>query len=193
MHRRLRLLIAVSVLFGSGLIELPVASPQDAQLKPLPLGDFTSANFGAEKTAAGPASAFTKPAAPTISQDPQGRWRIINGRVYAPWQAAPAKSRHTGLLVALCISHGALQLLDAASTLRALRSGGAREANPLLQPVVAHPAAFVTLKAAAGGGLIYEMIRLRKDHPVAAILTIGAINGAYAYIVQRNLRNFPQR
>jgi hypothetical protein len=186
MQRRPRLVIAVTVLFGSGLIELPVASPQDAQLKPLPLGDFTSANFGAEKTAAGPTSTFAKPAAPTII-----RYRIINGRVYAPWQAAP--SRHTGLLVALCISHGALQLLDAASTLRALRSVGAQEANPLLQPLVAHPAAFIAVKAGVGGGLIYLLARHRKDHPVKAILTIGVINAAYVYIVQRNFRDFPQR
>ena len=181
MQRRLRLVIAVTVLFGSGLIELPLASSQDAQPKPPPLGDLASAKFGAEETAAGPTSTFAKPARPAII-----RYRIINGRVYAPWQATP--SRHTGLLVALCISHGALQLLDTYSTLRALRSGGAHEANPFLQPIVAHPAALIAVKAGAGGGLIYEMIRFRKYHPVAAILTIGAINGAYAYIVQHNFR-----
>jgi hypothetical protein len=184
-HRRLRLVIVVTVLFGSGLIELPVASSQDEQLKLLPSADITRPRFGAGNTVGEPTSTFSEPPTPTISEDPQGRSSAIKWEPDAPSKAAVTPQR-SALLPALCVSHGALQLLDAGSTLRAVGSRGAREANPLLRPVVAHPCAFIALKAGIGVGVIYGIHRLSKRHPLAAILIISAINGGCVYVAQRN-------
>jgi hypothetical protein len=79
-------------------------------------------------------------------------------------------------------------MLDAASTLRAVGSGAAREANPLFQPLVAHPPAFIAFKAGIGAGMIYGIHRVSKRHPVEAILIMSAINGGYVYLVQRSFR-----
>ena len=91
-------------------------------------------------------------------------------------------------LIALYVAHGALQMLDAASTLRAVNSGQAREANPLMQPLVSHPPAFIAVKAGVGIGMIYGIHCYSKRHPRAAIVLMLAINGGYLYIVQRNFR-----
>ena len=103
MHRRLRLVIVVTVLFGSGLIGLPVASPQDEQVKRPPLVDITSTEFGAGNTVGEPTSTFSEPLTPTISEDPQGRSSVIKWEPDAPLQA-PITPRRSRLLAALYVS-----------------------------------------------------------------------------------------
>jgi len=192
MHRLLRLVIVVTVLLGSGLIELPVALPQDEQPILPPAVDITSIKFAVVIRAAEPTSTLGEPAAPPVLAYARGPSGVIKAQPAAPFQTV-STPRRSGLLVALYVAHGALQMLDAASTLRAVNSGNAREANPLMQPLVAHPPAFIAVKAGIGAGMIYGIHGFSKRHPRAAILMMAAINGGYIYIVQRNFRNAARR
>jgi hypothetical protein len=95
--------------------------------------------------------------------------------------AAAAQERELGPLY---VSFAALQLLDAHSTL----TSGAREANPVVQPFVARPVAFVALKTATAVGTVYIAERLwRRDRKKALVLMV-AVNAAYAAVVARNYR-----
>ena len=97
MHKRLRLVIVVTILFGSGLIGLPVASPRDEQFKPPPLVDITPTEFGAGNTVGEPTSTFSEPLTPTISEDPQGRSSVIQWEPDAPSKAAITPRRTNDL------------------------------------------------------------------------------------------------
>ncbi len=78
-----------------------------------------------------------------------------------------------------------LQGLDVHSTLRAIDAGHS-EQNPLMRWTVAHPAAFISMKAAASAATIYVAERIRKRHPKRALLFMAAVNSAYAFIVVHN-------
>ena len=154
--------------------------------------DITSTKFASLIAAAAPTSTLGEPAAPPVLAHARAPSGVIKAQPAAPFQAV-ITPRRPGLLVALYVAHGALQMLDAASTLRAVNSGNAREANPLMQPLVAHPRAFIAVKAGIGAGMIFGIHRFSKRHPVAATLMMAAINGGYIYIVQRNFRNAARR
>jgi hypothetical protein len=83
------------------------------------------------------------------------------------------------------VSFAALQALDTDSTLRAIARGG-REANPLVRGALESPAALIALKAGTAAGMIVVGERLRKHHPAAAIVLMGAVDAAYAAIVVHN-------
>ncbi len=117
--------------------------------------------------------------------------RSPNPRLVEP-DPLPTATR-SGLLIGLYASQVALQILDAHSTLRAVGSGTAREANPVVGPLATHPAALVSFKLGLAAGTILGVDRLHKRHPVLAVLTLAAINGGYVYIVQRNYRSCPAR
>jgi len=82
-------------------------------------------------------------------------------------------------------SFGALQAADVVTTLTAV-SGGAREANPLLQGAVKSPPAIIAIKAGVVVGTIFTLERLRKDHPVVAVATLIAINSTLAIVAINN-------
>jgi len=96
------------------------------------------------------------------------------------------KSTRPAALVPLYASFGALQALDYASTTRALQSGNAREANPMMSGIVGNRAAFVAVKAAATAGVIYAGERMWKKNRVAAVIFVAALNGAMTAVVARN-------
>ena len=66
------------------------------------------------------------------------------------------------------------------------------EQNPLMRWTVAHPAAFISMKAAASAATIYVAEKIRKRHPKRALLFMAAVNSAYAFIVVHNY-NVPIR
>src|SRR4051794_38687864 len=66
---------------------------------------------------------------------------------------APTPHRPPSLLP-LYAGFATLQALDYASTTRALASGGAHEANPIMRSIVNSPPAFIAVKAAATAGVI---------------------------------------
>jgi hypothetical protein len=86
-----------------------------------------------------------------------------------------------------------LQVLDAQATSRALRTGSAQEGNPLVRSISTQPAALIAFKLGAGVGIIYGIDRLHKSHSRLAMITLGAINSGYLYLVQRSYRSFPAR
>ena len=80
-----------------------------------------------------------------------------------------------------------LQGLDVHSTLRAIDAGH-HEQNPLMRWTVSHPAAFISMKAAASAATIYVAEKIRKRHPKRALLFMAAVNSAYALIVVHNYK-----
>jgi hypothetical protein len=97
----------------------------------------------------------------------------------------PVKGTPRGLQPAMYGGLLALQGLDVHSTLRAIDAGH-YEQNPLMRWTVSHPAAFISMKAAASAATIYLAERIRKQHPKRALLFMAAVNSAYALIVVHN-------
>jgi hypothetical protein len=91
------------------------------------------------------------------------------------------------VLPPLYVSYAALQAFDAYSTQQAL-ARGAREANPLMQPVVGNRTAFWAVKATATLATIAaaEHLWKHKRHPKAAIAVLVASNAVAAVVAARN-------
>ena len=80
-----------------------------------------------------------------------------------------------------------LQGLDVHSTLRAIDAGH-YEQNPVMRWSVEHPAALISMKAAASAATIYVAEKIRKRYPKRAMLFMAAVNSAYAFIVVHNYK-----
>ena len=94
--------------------------------------------------------------------------------------------RRPALLLPLYGSFVTLQALDVMTTMRALNQGG-HEANPLMAGAVGSPAAFVALKAASTVSTVIASEKLRRDHPVAAVLLMVGVNSLMATVVAHNV------
>ena len=92
-----------------------------------------------------------------------------------------------GLRRSLIVSFSALQLLDAHSTTKALRSGG-REANPAMAGLASNRTVLFAVKAGTAAATAYFAERLSKNHPKKAIVLMAVLNGTYAAIVAHNYR-----
>lgn len=103
--------------------------------------------------------------------------------VVAPPAQAASGSRALPMLYAGMI---ALQAMDLASTHKALSVPGAYQANPLFGSVGGSLPAQIALKAGATAGIIYLAERLKKTNRVGAIVTMIALNSAYATIAAHN-------
>jgi hypothetical protein len=106
-------------------------------------------------------------------------------------RALPAPDyRRTGsskLMTSLYASTVMMQALDVHSTLSALRSG-ATEANPLMDGVTGNHAMFVAVKAGVAASTILAARQISKRNKAAAVVTLVAINSAYALVVSHNYR-----
>jgi hypothetical protein len=91
------------------------------------------------------------------------------------------------LLTSLYASTAVMQALDIHSTLRAF-SAGAVEGNPLMSGVTRNRAAFVATKAAVTAVTVFAVNKIAKKNKVAAVITLIAVNSAYAMVVQHNYR-----
>jgi hypothetical protein len=105
-------------------------------------------------------------------------------------QAAEPRSSDRGILIPLYASFASLQMLDAHSTIRALRAGGV-EQNPLMQGLADKPAALVALKAGVAVSTIALVDKGRGRSRVGAIVLMAALNSAYATVVAHNYRTVP--
>jgi len=99
----------------------------------------------------------------------------------------PGDSAKRGALVPLYVSFASLQMLDAHSTLRAVRAGGV-EQNPLMRGLADKPAALVALKAGVAVGTIALAERFRGRSRAGSIALMAALNSAYAILVSHNYR-----
>jgi ABC-type uncharacterized transport system permease subunit len=107
-------------------------------------------------------------------------------------QLRTATTARPAALVPLYVSFSTLQALDAHSTLTAVENG-ARETNPLVRGAMDMPAGLVALKAGTAVGVIYLTEKLWKRNRVAAVVTMIALNSAYATIAAHNYRAGAQR
>ncbi len=95
-----------------------------------------------------------------------------------------------GVLIPLYASFAALQMLDAHSTIRAVRAGGV-ESNPLMGGLADKPAALFALKAGVALSTIALVDKVRGRSRVGAIVLMAALNSAYATVVAHNYRTVP--
>jgi hypothetical protein len=91
------------------------------------------------------------------------------------------------LMNSLYASTAVMQALDVHSTLAALNSGGV-EANPMMSGLTGNKAAFIAVKAAVATTTILATRQLAKRNKVAAVVTLVAINSAYAFVASHNYR-----
>ena len=87
----------------------------------------------------------------------------------------------------LIVSFGALQALDAHSTIKALDAGG-REANPLLSGIASNRGTLLAVKAGTAVATAYFVERLSKNHPKRAVVLMAVLNSAYVAVVAHNYR-----
>lgn len=137
------------------------------------------------RLAAAPAASFLAVTATPDAADIQRAAEIQ--RLVPPVARAPRRTSSTALLNSLYVSTIAMQALDVHSTLSAMRSG-AVEGNPLMAGVAGHRAAFIAVKAGVAASTVFAAQKLAKHNKVAAIVTLMAINSAYAYVVNHNYR-----
>jgi hypothetical protein len=91
----------------------------------------------------------------------------------------------TASLVGLYASTVTLQMLDVRSTYAVIGRGGA-EGNPVMAGVVQNKGSFIALKAGLAAGTILAAHQLAKHNKVAAVVTLVALNSAYASVVAHN-------
>jgi anaerobic C4-dicarboxylate transporter len=91
-------------------------------------------------------------------------------------------------LPALYVSYAVLQVFDVYSTRQALAQG-AREANPLMAPVVRNQSAFLAVKTSAAVGTILaaEHLWKKKNNKKGAIAVLVASNAVAAVVAARNV------
>jgi hypothetical protein len=90
-------------------------------------------------------------------------------------------------LVPLYVSFAALQALDVHSTLTALDAGG-HEANPMIRSTLGNPTGLFLLKAGTAAGVVLITERLWRRNRAAAVVTMIALNSAYATMAAHNYR-----
>lgn len=95
--------------------------------------------------------------------------------------------KRSSLMTALYASTFTMQALDVHSTLKAF-GAGAVEANPLMTDVTKNKIAFVALKAGIATSTVLAAHNMARTNKIAAVMTLVAINSAYAMIVDHNYR-----
>jgi hypothetical protein len=102
---------------------------------------------------------------------------------------APRLSGTAGksLLNSLYATTVLMQVLDIHSTMQAMNNG-AIEGNPAMSHIAGKPGAFIATKAAVAAASIWAANKMAKRNKVAAVMTLVAVNSAYAAIVSNNYR-----
>jgi hypothetical protein len=124
-----------------------------------------------------------------------GRWHLtgpnsLAGAVEHQLQLSqvhPRPAERPRLLIPMYVSFAALQAMDAHSTMKAIDRGYG-EVNPLVAPSTRNGAAMAAMKVAVTASVIVCTERLWRHNRVAAVVTMIAINSAYAAIVAHNYR-----
>jgi len=97
------------------------------------------------------------------------------------WASAPLHN-------SLAASFAALQGLDVASTMIAVRQAKLVEANPMMRSLVEHPIVFGAVRGALTAATLVSVRGLAKHHPKAAAITLIGLNAGCAFVVASNLR-----
>ena len=107
--------------------------------------------------------------------------------VTMPPSVKTGTSGDTVLRRSLIVSFGALQALDAHSTLKALKNGGV-EANPVMSGIASNGGALLAVKMGTAAATAYFAERLAKNHPKRAVVLMAVLNSAYVAVVAHNYR-----
>ena len=153
---------------------------------PLPLEALPLALHAEHAAAAAPEAVVLEPIPITWATD----WTSYQpAGLIAPSPSVVLSRKLTdpAFLKTMYVSYGALQIADLATTLSSL-DGGAREVNPLLKGVADNPAALIGVKVAGSVVTILAIEKLRKTRPVAATVSLIAINATMAAVVINNTR-----
>ena len=160
--------------------------------------------FAAPRTAAAVCALSLISVAPALAQEPHESTSSSTSTLAAAIEATPVPSRERrppavvqpthdfaqkrpGALIPLYVSFGALQVLDAHSTSRALVRGGV-EANPVMKGIAGNQAGMLAVKAAGTAGVIFASEKMWKKNKTAAVIFMVASNAAMAWVVQHNYR-----
>jgi len=103
----------------------------------------------------------------------------------AAGQAETLRHERPAALVPLYITFAGLQAVDVHSTMNALEAG-AREANPVVRGAIGNPTAMILLKSGTAAGVVLITEKLWRRNRTAAILSMIALNSAYATIAAHN-------
>lgn len=151
---------------------------------------FASMPAAAQAPASAPRSPAPLEARPLFHLSPAALAASAAGqpaRLPLPWQQGETSERPR-LLMPGYIAFAALQGIDAFTTARAMDSGLAREANPLMRPFAGNAGAIVAIKGAATAATVLAVEKLWKRDRRAAIVTMFALNAAYALVAAHNVR-----
>ncbi|MFN7980866.1 MAG: DUF5658 family protein [Vicinamibacterales bacterium] len=118
--------------------------------------------------------AFTLPTFGDVQAAPsEDIWRVSN------------KTIPDGALTSMFVATALVQALDFHSSQQAFRAGGV-EANPVMRHLTANPYVFAATKGAVAASTILLTREIAKHNRLAAMLTLTAINSAYAMVVRNN-------
>jgi hypothetical protein len=120
-----------------------------------------------------------------LAQEPLASRAIQTGATLDSISAMPSTSPRPAALMPLWVGFAALQALDMQSTFKGLQTGG-REANPVAGTFIGSGVGFASMKIATAGAVIYLTNRVQKHNRAAAILTMVALDSAYAFVVAHN-------
>ncbi len=160
MSRRLFVLIAVALLAVSPSIARTASAQDHSQL------DLSAAVRNA-----------VVPSAPAAAPEQLSR----------PYRSDLRQPGPSPVMLSLYASTAIMQALDVHSTLTAL-GNGAVEANPLLSGVTGRKAAFIALKAGVAFSTVMAAHNMARHNKVAAIVSLVAIDSAYAMIISHNYK-----
>ncbi|HXT69787.1 MAG TPA: DUF5658 family protein [Vicinamibacterales bacterium] len=104
-----------------------------------------------------------------------------------PVQPLGIRRTSSPLLKSMYVTTAVVQALDMHSTLGAFKAG-AVEANPLMSGITKNRVAFVAAKAAVAASTMFAARQIAKRSKVGAVITMLAVNSAYAMIVRHNYK-----
>jgi hypothetical protein len=146
---------------------------------------MTGGSVATPAAVAGPVAVTAVAQAPDGLTEPALRPAVLTPEAWTIDRAAGGRPAALPLMYATL---GAMQAFDVYSTRRAL-GGGAREANPLMQPAAGGSGTMLAVKVLSTAGTIYFAERMWKKNRKGAILLMAVINGATGAIAMRNMRN----
>lgn len=98
----------------------------------------------------------------------------------------PVQQKRPAAMVPLYGVFAAAQVLDYASTTRAVSNGTGSEGNPVMAPLADNHAAFVAVKAASVAGVVWAGEKLWRKNRIGAIVFMVAMDSAVVTIAAHN-------
>jgi hypothetical protein len=153
----------------------------------LGLGIWSASSVSAQEVAAWPTTIAVAPTTSAFAAASAAPRLTAEQIQRALPQPVYRRDRPSTLMTSLYASTVLMQALDVHSTLSAF-SVGATEANPMMEGVTRTPAMFIAVKAGVAASTIFAAKQVYKRNKVAAVVTLVAINSAYAMVVSHNYR-----